>query len=230
MIELVNVALRLGAFQLTGVNLVVPRGAYAVVMGPTGCGKTSLIEVICGLRPIVAGEVRLRGADVTHHRPADRGIGYVPQDTALFATMTVRDNVAFAPRVRATPRGTIDRRVAELADLLGITHLLDRMPAGLSGGEAQRVALGRALAAEADILCLDEPLNALDDATKAAMCDLLRAVRAAAGVTVLHVTHDAGEAHALADVVYRFEGGGFRRVPMEPGRAAPGHPGPAGPE
>lgn len=216
MIELENVAIHLGGCRLTGVNLVVPRGGCAVVMGPTGCGKTSLVEAICGLRPIAAGVVRLRGVDVTASPPADRGIGYVPQDTALFDALTVRDNMAFALRVRAVPAGVIAGRVAELAALLGVTHLLDRRPPGLSGGEAQRVAIGRALATGSDVLCLDEPLAALDDATKAEMCRLLRDVRARAAVTVLHVTHDAGEAHGLADVVYRFESGSFRRVARRP--------------
>lgn len=212
MIELSNVEIRLGAFRLAGVNLAVPRGAYAAVMGPTGCGKTSLIEAICGLRPITTGALRLRGDDVTQRRPAERGIGYVPQDTALFATMTVRDNIAFALRIRATPLDEINRRVDELAAMLGVTHLLDRMPLGLSGGEAQRVALGRALAAGSDILCLDEPLNALDDTTKAGMCELLRAIRETTGVTTLHVTHDVEEARALADVIYRFDHGELRHA------------------
>lgn len=211
MIELRGVSIVNGGFTLRDLDLAVPRGAYAVLMGPTGCGKTTLLEAVCGLKRVTAGSVSVGGRDVTRLRPAERGIGLVPQDAALFSTMSVRENIGFALRVRGTPRARIDARVDSLAGSLGITHLLARATSGLSGGEAQRVALGRALAADPVALCLDEPLNALDAGTKADMIDLLRAVQRGTGVTALHVTHDEVEAAKLADLCFRFENGAIRR-------------------
>jgi molybdate/tungstate transport system ATP-binding protein len=199
-IELEGVAVAAGSFALSGVSFAVPAGAYAVLMGRTGCGKTMLLEAIAGLRPVKAGRVRLTGRDVTAFRPADRGVGYVPQDLALFPPLTVREHLSFALDVRRVGRPAVRARVAELAGLLGLEPLLDRKPAGLSGGEAQRVALGRALAHRPAVLLLDEPLSALDAATKTSLVKLLREVRSASGATVLHVTHHVGEAEALADV------------------------------
>jgi ABC-type sugar transport system ATPase subunit len=137
--------------------------------------------------------------DVNAFKPAGRGIGYVPQDSALFGTMTVREHLAFAPTVRGWNRAQLTQRIAELSELLNISHLLDRKPHGLSGGEAQRVSLGRALASRPRILCLDEPLSALDDETRAEMQQLLRSVRDQSSVTILHVTHQSGEARSLVD-------------------------------
>jgi len=202
MIGLDDVAVRAGAFSLRGVSFEVPAGGYGVLMGKTGGGKTTILEAICGLRPIDAGRIRLAGIEATALRPADRGIGYVPQDRALFRTMTVRRHLSFGPEVRGWSRGDIDARVGELAELLGIAPLLDRFPAGLSGGEAQRVTLGRALAARPKILLLDEPLGALDDETWEGMIGLLGQVRRATGVTTLHVTHRREEARRLADRVF----------------------------
>jgi len=139
--------------------------------------------------------------DVTAFKPGRRGIGYVPQDPTLFSTMTVREHLAFAPAIRGWNRAELAERVRELSELLSITHLLDRKPQGLSGGEAQRVSLGRALAGRPRILCLDEPLSALDDDTRAEMQQLLRSVREHSEVTTLHVTHQSSEARSLADQV-----------------------------
>ena len=207
MIRLADVAIRQGAFALAGVSVAVPSGRYGVLMGKTGSGKTSLLEVIGGLRPVAGGTIWLDDRDVTALAPGDRGIGYVPQDAALFRTMTVYNHLAFALNLRRESAAAIGRRVDELADWLGIRHLLDRRPAGLSGGEAQRVALGRALSFRPKFLLLDEPLSALDEGTRGAVVDLLDGLRKAGGVTVLHVTHSRAEAERLADVRFRLEGG-----------------------
>jgi len=201
MISVEHLAVRAGNFELRDICLEVPDGQYAVLMGKTGSGKTTLLEALCGLKPIHHGTVRLDGREVTRLKPAERGIGYVPQDRALFRTMTVQEHLAFALTVRRAPRGEIERRVAELARLLGLEALLDRKPGGLSGGEAQRVALGRALAAQPAILCLDEPLNALDDETRLHTQEVLRNVQRNTGVTILHVTHNLDEAEQLADAI-----------------------------
>jgi ABC-type sugar transport system ATPase subunit len=204
------VTVRAGAFALGGVSFEVPTGGYAVLMGRTGSGKTTLLEAVCGLRPVESGRIVLAGRDVTALQPGERGIGYVPQDRALFQTMTVRQHLGFAPSIQRWTAADTDARVRELADLLRIAPLLDRLPAGLSGGEAQRVALGRALAARPKVLLLDEPLSALDDETWEGMIGLLGQVRKAAGVTILHVTHRREEARRLADRVFVLADGAVR--------------------
>jgi molybdate/tungstate transport system ATP-binding protein len=204
MISLAGISIRQGLFSLSNIALSVPAGRYGVLMGRTGCGKTTVLETICGLRRVYAGTVRLLNRDVTRMRPADRGIGYVPQDLALFTAQSVRDHLAFALAIRRRPKGEIDARVQELSTLLGISHLLDRKPVGLSGGESQRVALGRALAIHPPVLLLDEPFSALDDETREEMYDLLRIVRAAMPVTILHVTHNRDEAARLGECLFEF--------------------------
>ena len=199
MIAVEHLKVRVGGFALEDVSFEVPTGNYAVLMGRTGAGKTTLLEALCGLKPVAGGTIRLNERDVTQLKPAERGIGYVPQDRALFQTMTVREHLAFALVIRKSEQQVIQQRVAELSRLLGIEHLLERKPHGLSGGEAQRVALGRALSVRPGILCLDEPLNALDDETRQEMYKLLGQVQQSTGVTILHVTHNLDEAEQLAD-------------------------------
>jgi ABC-type sulfate/molybdate transport systems ATPase subunit len=207
MITVENLSIQQGAFVLRDVTFSVPVGRYAVLMGRTGTGKTTILEAIGGLRPIRAGRITLSDVDVTRAKPASRNIGYVPQDAALFTAMSVRDNLAFALSVRRWSPERIAARVNELADLLGLAGLLERGSRGLSGGEAQRVALGRALAFHPPVLLLDEPLSALDEATRSEMYELLGSVRRHTGVTVLHVTHNAADADRLADMVLRLENG-----------------------
>jgi ABC-type sugar transport system ATPase subunit len=214
MIAIDNLGISAGRFALDGVSFDVAAGQYAVLMGKTGSGKTTILEAICGLKRVRAGRVLLHGEDVTALKPAERGIGYVPQDRALFPAMTVWDHLAFALVVRRWDRRRIAERVGELADLLGLGRLLDRKPAGLSGGEAQRVALGRALAAHPPVLLLDEPLSALDEATRQEMCELLQSVRRRSGVTTLHVTHNLAEAQQLADRLLMLRGGLVEEVPL----------------
>ena len=199
MIQLDNVTTSAGAFQLRGISLRVDHGRYGVLMGRTGCGKTTLLETISGLRPVDAGRIVLGGRDVTLERPAARGVGYVPQDNALFVTMTVRNHLAYALAIRGWDEGSKAQRVAELAELLQIAPLLDRFPRGLSGGECRRVALGRALSFSPSTLLLDEPLNGLDDDTRDSMIGLLKHVQRTTGVTLLHVTHSQEDAARLAD-------------------------------
>lgn len=210
MIAVRELSLRQGAFTLRDVSFTVPTGKYGVLMGRTGCGKTSLLEAIAGLRPVAAGRVLLGNSDVTDLPPAVRGIGYVPQDAALFPTMTVRDQLGFALSIRHAPSGKIDDRVSEIANWLGIAHLLDRRPTNLSGGEAQRVALGRALSFRPDYLLMDEPLSSLDEAMRGALIGLLQELRNEGRVTVLHVTHSRSESEQLADVLFRLEDGRVR--------------------
>lgn len=198
MIHLEHLKVRAGTFGLNDVSFSVGPGQYAVLMGRTGSGKTTLLETICGLRRAGAGRILLHDEDVTLLPPSARGVGYVPQDRALFLTMTVRANLGFGLKVRRVNPDEAEARVEELAKQLGLTKLLDRLPYGLSGGEAQRVALGRALAVEPRVLCLDEPLSALDDDTRAEMHALLQSIHARTRATVLHVTHHLADAQKLA--------------------------------
>ncbi len=207
MIRVDGLSMHQGEFHLTNLGFTVPAGAYAVLMGRSGSGKTTILEVICGLRPIHTGRIELAERDVTHHKPAERDVGYVPQDRALFPTFKVRDQLAFSLVLRGVESKVIASRVNELASLLEIDHLLNRMPHGLSGGEAQRVALGRALASQPSVLCLDEPLSALDEAMHHEICTLLARVHRETGVTVLHITHSASEAKTLGQHILRLENG-----------------------
>ena len=207
MIELRDIACTLGAFRLSNVSLSIASGEYAVLMGPTGRGKTTLLEIICGLRAVASGRVLVRGIDVTNWAPADRQVAYVPQDLALFPNMNVQAHLEFALRLRRQDSSLIERRTRELAELLGITHLVKRSIKGLSGGEAQRVALGRAIAFQPAVLLLDEPLSALDADTRLDMHELLRKLKHTTGMTTLHVTHNLEEAAALADRTFRLRDG-----------------------
>jgi molybdate/tungstate transport system ATP-binding protein len=202
-----GLTIRQASFALNGITFTVPTGAYAVLMGRTGVGKTTVLETIAGLRRPTAGRVVLAGRDVTALPPAARNVGYVPQDAVLFKTMTVWENIAFALTVRKSPQPEVEARVRELADRLGVAGILDRLAVGLSGGEAQRVALGRALAFRPPVLLLDEPLNAVDEDTRDRIVELLRGVRRDGNLTVLHVTHNRAEAELLGDVSLHFEDG-----------------------
>ncbi len=199
MIEFSGVSIRAGDFVLSDLSFTLASGEYAVLMGRTGSGKTTILEAICGLRAVMQGSIRLDGVDITGWSPGDRQVGYVPQDQVLFPTFTVGEHLAFALRLRKRSAAEIARRTTELAELLGIGLLVDRTIGGLSGGERQRVALGRALSFQPSILLLDEPLSALDEETRSEMSDLLQQVKATTGVTTLHVTHNREEAAALAD-------------------------------
>ncbi len=202
MIHLEQVSIRAGQFALHEVSLEVRTGEHAFLMGKTGTGKTTLLEGLCGLRSILHGRICLMNKDVTQWAPGQRGIGLVPQDAALFNHLTVREHLSFALTIRRWPGAEIEERVEELAQGLRLDHLLHRRPLGLSGGEVQRVALGRALSFRPDVLCLDEPLSALDDETRAEMVGLLAQVRSQTGVTILHITHNRSEAERLADRIF----------------------------
>ena len=177
-----------------------------MLLGPTGVGKTTLLEVIAGLRRAVSGTIHSFGHDIGNWNPRERGIGYVPQDAALFPAMTVRQNLAFGLAIRKVPRDQVAKRVADLAEKLRLVPLLDRRAVGLSGGEAQRVALGRALAFWPKLLLLDEPLSAIDDATREAVFALIESEVHSA----LHIAHDTAESDRLGDLSFEL-GANVRR-------------------
>lgn len=202
MIEISELCVRAGNFRLEDVNMRVPKSGYAVLMGKTGCGKTTLLECVCGLKRAQSGRIYFDSHDVTLLRPAERGVGYVPQDGAIFSTMKVAQQLAFGPRMRGWNKAEALSRADEIAEELGIGHLMERYPEGLSGGERQRIALGRALSCRPQVLCLDEPLSALDDETKEEICELIERLRHNHPFTALHITHSRAEAERLGDMVF----------------------------
>lgn len=199
MIRLENVAVRVGAFALEQVTLDVPAGGYGLVIGPTGSGKTTLLEAIAGHVPLSAGRILLRGEDVSRAAPETRRVGFVYQQYHLFPHFTVRENIGYG--VRGEGSGVRDARIIELAEMLGLTPLLDRGIHGLSGGEQQRIALARAMAPRPTILLLDEPFAAVDPATRRALRRELGILHQREGVTTLQVTHDFEDAMRLGDFV-----------------------------
>ena len=198
MIAFERVSLRLGSFSLKDVSLSINRGDYYFIIGPSGAGKTVLLEAIAGLHRPDSGRILLRGKEITDLPPERRGIGLVYQDYSLFPNMTVIDNVSYSLRVRGVRRQEARERVAGLLERFGVEHLADRYPGTLSGGEQQRVALARAIAVKPDILLLDEPLSALDPVTQERFIADLRRLHRDEGLTIVHVSHSRREAHMLA--------------------------------
>jgi len=199
-LEIQNLHVDLKEFHLRGIDLQVAPGEYFVLLGPTGAGKTVLLETIAGLFRPHRGRVLLGGKDITHVPPECRGTGFVYQDCALFPHLDVADNIGFSLKLRPHLNShAIEQRVTEMSQLLSIHHLLHRSPETLSGGERQRVALARALVMEPSILLLDEPLSALDPETREGLQRELSRIHRELNTTTLHVTHDFEEAVALAD-------------------------------
>jgi ABC-type Fe3+/spermidine/putrescine transport system ATPase subunit len=195
-LSITGLAAQAGSFRLGPVSLEIPANRVLAVLGPSGAGKTMLLETIAGFRRQNSGQVSLAGTDITGLPPERRHIGLVFQEAALFPHMSVMENIRFGPRARgaAAPDGA-----AKLMGQLGIQHLADRSPRSLSGGERQRVALARALAIQPGLLLLDEPLSALDQPTREEMRSLLQRLLAELEIPAAHVTHDRDEAVSIGD-------------------------------
>lgn len=201
MIKLNNVCITLGNFSLNNVNLEIANGEYFTILGPTGTGKTVILEMISGLYNPESGQIFIENVDASSIPPEKRGIGFVYQDYALFPHLNIFKNIAFGLQLRKETPEIITRNVQELAELLNITHLLNRYPGTLSGGEQQRVALARALVLKPKIMLMDEPLSALDPNTKKVLCLELKRIHERYKCTIVHVTHDFEEARFLANKV-----------------------------
>jgi molybdate/tungstate transport system ATP-binding protein len=206
MLHVDNLSVSLGDFKLSDLSMTVDEGEYIVVLGMSGVGKTVLLELLSGLLKCDQGSIKLNGKDITHSKIQSRPIRLVYQDQALFPHLSVRKNLEYGLRCQHTPVSSMNQTLDALSTQLKIDHLLDRAPATLSGGEAQRVALGRALATEPRLLLLDEPLSALDPQSRAAIQMLLRNLHRG-GQTIIHVTHDYEEAVSLATRIVLMENG-----------------------
>jgi molybdopterin-binding protein len=200
-LRIAGLAKRLGDFALDGVDMTVADGEYFVVLGPTGAGKTILLETLAGIYSPDAGTIDLDGRDITRTDPKNRGIGMVYQDYMLFPHLTVGENIGFGLKQGKADPARISESVQETAALLGIGHLLERTTGTLSGGEQQRAAIARALVLRPRVLLLDEPLSALDTVTRERLRRELKAIHRATGTTVVHITHHFEDIFALADRV-----------------------------
>lgn len=200
LLDIEDLHINLGEFCLKGVSFSLEKGDYLNIIGPTGAGKTILLESIIGFWRPDQGRIFIEGEDITYELPERRRIGIVYQDYALLPHFTVFKNIAYGLK-KIAKGGGIEERVKTIATSLHIDHLLHRKPDTLSGGEQQRVALARALAVEPRLLLMDEPFSALDPQTRKEARRLLKRVIRERGTTVIHITHDLDDAWALAEKI-----------------------------
>jgi multiple sugar transport system ATP-binding protein len=199
-IRIKTVAKRFGEFiALHSIDMTISDQEFMVLLGASGCGKTTLLRIIAGLETPSEGEVWIGDKRVDHLPPRERGISMVFQNYAVFPHLTVFENIAFGLRMKKLPRGEIERRVNQTAELMHIEQLLKRYSGQLSGGQRQRVAVARALAMEPDVILMDEPLSNLDALLRLEMRAELKGVLAESKTTTIYVTHDQVEAMSLAD-------------------------------
>jgi len=201
-----------GVRAVDDVDLTIKDGEFMVLVGPSGCGKTTLLRSIGGLESITAGRILIDGRDVTKEQPAQRDLAMVFQNYALYPHMTVRENLGYALRVRKLKKAEIKRRVEDAAHLLGLDGLLDRRPRALSGGQMQRVAMGRAIVREPKAFLMDEPLSNLDAKLRVTMRTSLQQLHRRIGTTTVYVTHDQVEAMTLGDRVAVMRDGRVQQV------------------
>ncbi len=198
-LELVNLRKEFGELiAVNDVSIAIEEGETMALLGPSGCGKTTILNTIVGLETPTGGDILIDGQSVLKVPPGNRNVGLVFQDYAVFTHMTVRRNLAYGLKIRKMKQPEIDREVAKVAEFLSISHQLDRKPSELGASELQRVAIGRTLVTNPEILLLDEPLSNLEAAMRNQMRRELRRIQADTGQTIIYVTHDQIEALSLA--------------------------------
>ncbi len=193
-------------------SLTIDHGEFVVLLGASGCGKTTLLRMTAGLETISGGEVHIGGVPMNEVHPRDRNIAMVFQNYALYPTMKVFDNIAFSLQIKKLPKDDVRRRVEEAAALLNLSDHLDRYPRELSGGQRQRVAMGRAMVRSAEVFLFDEPLSNLDAKLRAQMRFEIRRLHDRLGATTIYVTHDQIEAMTMADRIVLMKGGDIEQV------------------
>jgi multiple sugar transport system ATP-binding protein len=201
-----------GVKGIDGLNLAIADGEFMVLVGPSGCGKSTALRSIAGLEDITAGTITIGSRVVNDLPPKDRDIAMVFQNYALYPHMTVEQNLAFGLQQRKTPKPEIQRRVADVARMLGLEDYLKRKPAALSGGQRQRVAMGRAIVREPQAFLMDEPLSNLDAKLRVSMRASLSQLHERLGVTTVYVTHDQVEAMTLGQRVCVLRDGRLQQV------------------
>jgi ABC-type sugar transport system ATPase subunit len=217
-VELRNVTKWFGDNRIVdGLDLTIPDGSFTVLLGPSGCGKTTTLNMISGLEEVTSGTISFDGQEVQQVPPHRRDVAMVFQSYALYPNRTVRENISFALKLRRMPAAEIRERVAQAAEMLDISGLLDRRPRQLSGGQQQRVALARAIVRRPRVFLLDEPLSNLDAKLRADMRISLRELQRELNGTFVYVTHDQSEAMSMADHVVVMNGGVIQQyaAPMD---------------
>ena len=197
---------------LKRIDIDVAPGEFLILVGPSGCGKSTLLNIIAGLEDPTEGELRIAGKNVVGVAPAQRDIAMVFQSYALYPTMSVADNIGFALEMRKVPKEQRQKRIAEVAAMLQISHLLDRRPAQLSGGQRQRVAMGRALARDPQLFLFDEPLSNLDAKLRVEMRAEIKRLHQVSGITSVYVTHDQIEAMTLGSRIAVMKDGILQQI------------------
>ena len=197
---------------LFDVNLDIKDGEFIVLVGPSGCGKSTLLRMIAGLEDINSGEISLGGKIINQLAPRDRDVSMVFQNYALYPHLSVAKNIGFSLRMRKVEKSIIDKKVADAAEMLGLTHLLSRLPRNLSGGERQRVAMGRAIVRDPEVFLFDEPLSNLDAKLRVMMRNQIKEIHYEVKTTTVYVTHDQIEAMTMADKIVVLNGGIVEQV------------------
>jgi multiple sugar transport system ATP-binding protein len=213
-----NVRKSFGNFDVIhGLDLRIDDGSFVVLLGPSGCGKSTLLRMIAGLEPITAGEIAIGGRVVNGLHPKDRNIAMVFQNYALYAHMSVFDNMAFSMQLKKKQKSEISTKVKWAADILGLTAYLERYPRQLSGGQRQRVAMGRAIIRDPAVFLFDEPLSNLDAKLRVQMRTEIKELHQRLATTTVYVTHDQIEAMTMADVIVILRDGRIEQIgkPLE---------------
>jgi multiple sugar transport system ATP-binding protein len=207
----INMIFADGTTAIKSLDLSIKQGEFVVLVGPSGCGKSTALRILAGLEQATGGTITINGHNVTDHDPQERDIAMIFQSYALYPHKTVFDNLAYPLQVRRVSKAEIAEKVSGIANMLGLTPLLNRKPGALSGGERQRVAMGRAMVRSPKAFLMDEPLSNLDAALRVEMRGEIRRLHRRLGVTTVYVTHDQVEAMTMGDRVAVLRGGDLQQ-------------------
>ena len=213
MIEVQNVKVTYDGFEaVKGVSFTVQDGEFFTLLGPSGCGKTTTLRSIAGFEKISSGKIILNGKDLSPLAPEERDIGFVFQNYALFPSMSVHDNIAFGLKIRHIKKAEAEKRIQEMAEMIGITEHLNKKISQISGGQQQRVAIARALITKPCLLLMDEPLSNLDAKLRVSMRSEIKRIQKELGIVAIYVTHDQEEAMAISDRIAVFNSGLIEQI------------------